>query len=219
MHDASPDAAGPRELIYLTDPMCSWCYGFAPVVGRLREAYADRVPLRVVLGGLFPGTTEPLDEAGKATVREHWQHVADATGRSFDYGFFERDGFVYDTEPACRAAVTARRLSPGFVFDMVRRLHSAFYRENADLTDPEVLSAIAAELGFDRARFAAEFAGEAAREETLADFAFARRIGVASFPTLLAREGDRAVLLTMGYRTYEEIERALEVWLGDATVH
>lgn len=208
-----------RELIYLTDPMCSWCYGFAPVVGRICEDYAGRLPLRVVLGGLFPGTTKPLDESSKATVREHWRHVTEATGRQFDYAFFEREGFVYDTEPACRAAVVARRLAPGSEFAMVRRLHSAFYRENADVTDPEVLSAIAAEQGFDRAAFAADFATEEARAETMGDFTFARRIGIDSFPTLLAREDDQAVLLTMGYRPFEEIDQALQVWLGDATVH
>ena len=26
--------------------------------------------------------------------------------------YFDRDGFVYDTEPACRAVVTMRRLLP-----------------------------------------------------------------------------------------------------------
>ena len=26
-----------RELIYFADPMCSWCYGFAPVISAIER--------------------------------------------------------------------------------------------------------------------------------------------------------------------------------------
>ena len=45
-----------KELIYFVDPMCSWCWGFSPVILSISQAFAGRVPVRVVLGGLFPGT-------------------------------------------------------------------------------------------------------------------------------------------------------------------
>ena len=45
---------GPH-LIYFTDPMCSWCYGFSPVIDEIRRAYGDALPIRVVMGGLCLG--------------------------------------------------------------------------------------------------------------------------------------------------------------------
>ena len=42
------------EFVYVGDPMCSWCWGFAPVLERMQEVYD--VPLRVVVGGLRPGS-------------------------------------------------------------------------------------------------------------------------------------------------------------------
>ena len=41
------------RLLYVMDPMCSWCWGFAPVVETL-AAQANRagIELQVVVGGL-----------------------------------------------------------------------------------------------------------------------------------------------------------------------
>ncbi len=99
------------HLIYFADPMCSWCWGFSPVIDAVRAEFGSSMPIRLVLGGLRPGTTEPLTSTSKREIREHWEHVHEASNQPFDFHFFEREGFIYDTEPASRAAVTARRRS------------------------------------------------------------------------------------------------------------
>ena len=35
------------EFVYVGDPMCSWCWGFAPVLDQLAGHYA--IPIRIVL--------------------------------------------------------------------------------------------------------------------------------------------------------------------------
>ncbi len=47
------------HLIYFSDPMCSWCYGFSPVIDDIRRAFGRALPIRVVMGGLRPGTAVP----------------------------------------------------------------------------------------------------------------------------------------------------------------
>ena len=48
------------HLVYFADPMCSWCWGFAPVINAIRGRYGERLPVRLIVGGLRPGTTEPM---------------------------------------------------------------------------------------------------------------------------------------------------------------
>jgi len=60
---------GPH-LIYFADPMCSWCYGFSPVIDDIRRAYGNALPIRVVMGGLRPGTDKPVTEAAKYTAQQ-----------------------------------------------------------------------------------------------------------------------------------------------------
>ena len=101
------------RLLYIMDPMCSWCWGFAPVAEALVEqAQAAGVELHLVVGGLRTGSGAALDPSTRRYILEHWQAVTDATGQTFTHEGALPDGFVYDTEPACRAIVTARRLAP-----------------------------------------------------------------------------------------------------------
>lgn len=175
-----------EQLIYFANPMCSWCWGFAPVARALQERYGERLPFRLMLGGLAAGTIKALDDKGKQTIRAHWDHVADLTGQPFDYDFFEREAFVYDTEPACRAVVAARRLSAPSAIGFLGHLHRGFYSQNQDVTDETTLSALADEFGIDRDRFEAEFESEDTRLETLADFRSTRDAGVEGYPALIA---------------------------------
>ena len=43
-----------RTLIYVHDPMCSWCYGFENTRRHIVDALDGRMPVRRLLGGLAP---------------------------------------------------------------------------------------------------------------------------------------------------------------------
>ncbi len=203
-----------ERLIYFADPMCSWCWGFAPVIRALQERYGNRLPIRLMLGGLAVGTSKALDAKGRQTIRAHWDHVADLTGQPFDYGFFEREAFVYDSEPACRAVVAARRLSAPSAIGFLGHLHRGFYSQNQDVTDGATLSALADGFGIDRDRFEAEFESEDARLETLADFRSTMDSGVDGYPALIA--GNRRngySYITFGYQPWRKIQGVIDSWL------
>jgi putative protein-disulfide isomerase len=149
------------RLVYFADPMCSWCYGFSPVISALAEQFEDRLPLDLVMGGLRAGNTVPMRQQDKDFIRNAWTRVGAATGQPFATDFFDREGFVYDTEPACRAVVTARRLMPRMALPFMARIQQAFYAENRDMTAADAITEVAEEAGFDRARFAQAFASAA----------------------------------------------------------
>lgn len=208
-----------QNLIFVADPMCSWCWGFAPVMRQLRQDFGDRLGINVLVGGLRPGTVEAMDETMKGYIRHHWEEVHEKTGQPFDFGFFERQGFVYDTEPPCRAVVTVRGLSPDATLDYLEDLHRANYAENRDITDPAVLADIAAGHGIDVDAFAERFSSDQARGATQQDFQAAQSMGVTGFPTIIARqridgEEDQYGFLTLGYRSYEALKPLLEEWVG-----
>jgi putative protein-disulfide isomerase len=204
------------HLVYFADPMCSWCWGFSPVIEAIQELFGTSLPIRLILGGLRPWTTEPMTANDLASVRTHWEHVREASGQPFDFAFFGRDRFVYDTEPSCRAVVVLRRRGMETGLAALRRIHRAFYAENRDVTDSDTLAALAAELGVDAATFRSEFDSEAAVEETRGDFAVAQSAGIQGFPTLIAGNGEdkNYALVTQGFQPGARILPALERWLG-----
>ncbi|MCA3720124.1 MAG: DsbA family protein, partial [Phenylobacterium sp.] len=71
------------HLIYFADPMCSWCYGFSPVMEDIRRAFGRALPVRLVMGGLRPGTETPMTPEARDSLRGHWTHITEATGLPF----------------------------------------------------------------------------------------------------------------------------------------
>ena len=202
------------QLVYVADPMCSWCWGFSPVIDSVRDHFGGKLPVRLLLGGLRPGTTEAMDEATKSMISEHWGHVQERTGQPFDFAFFDRERFVYDTEPPSRAIVAARQNSLDTAFDLIKRIQSAFYAENGDVTDRDILGDLAVESGMDREAFAELFDSEEMKQETLDDFAASRRAGINGFPALIAgSDSEGYEVITIGYRPWEEVEPLITSWL------
>ena len=212
-----------KHLLYVADPMCSWCYGFAPVISEIAARLAGLAPVRVVMGGLRPGETRPNRDQDKDYLRQAWAHVADASGQTFNADFFERENFVYDTELPCRAVVTIRHVSPQEALPFLQRLSTAFYAGNRDITKTDILGDIAQEAGFNRAEFIAAFKSEAAREATRKDFEMCQEAGIRGFPTLLAgtdRQGPDGAergyrLITRGFCALDDLAGALEQWAAE----
>lgn len=203
-----------KHFLYVADPMCSWCWGFSPVIGKVAEAFGDAAPVRVMVGGLRPGTVHPMRGKDKDYIRDHWHHVQDATGQPFDFAFFDQDTFVYDTEPACRAVVTARKIDEARALPFLAHLHCAFYVDNRNTANENELADIAGEFGFERDEFLALLTSPDMREETQGDFWFAQSSGITGFPTLLAVEDKQAILVTAGYLPWDALEAPLAGWVA-----
>lgn len=210
-----PQTQHPRHLVYFADPMCSWCWGFSPVINGLADHFGDRLPVTVIVGGLRPGTAEPMSDAMRADIRHHWEKVQERTGQPFDFSFFDRTGFIYDTEPADRAIVVMRLLNPRIMLAYLQSVQRAFYAENRDVTDEDVLADLAAEHGLDRERFLKALRTEQAKIATRADFETARASGVTGFPTLYAGDTESGyAMVTTGYRPLDGLPDILEDWLA-----
>ena len=201
------------RLIYVMDPMCSWCWGFAPVAQALAgQAAAHGVATQVVVGGLRREAA-PLDAVGRERIKGYWHAVQEASGQPFDFERGLPAGLVYDTEPACRALVAARLLDGAQVLSLAQLIQQAFYTEGCDVTQAPQLVALAERAGFARDGFAECFDSQAAREATQADFDWAQNLGIAGFPTLLAERDGQLALLTNGYQPLPPLAALLDRWL------
>jgi putative protein-disulfide isomerase len=203
-------------LWYIADPMCSWCWGFSPVIERTRLDYAGRLKFELLLGGLRPGTKTPLPAAQREEILGHWQAVHRATGQPFRFEGAMPGGFVYDTEPASRAVVAVSMMDERAVFPFFRSVQSAFYAEQQDVTVPGVLAALAQAAELDEQQFLQVFESDAAKSRTLEHFQEARRRGVSGFPAVMMQGPQGYALLAQGYCPYEALRSRLDAWLAMA---
>jgi len=205
----------PRTLWYFADPMCSWCWGFAPVVSEIMETYGDRLQLALMMGGLRPGTTQPMSAAMRAEILHHWEEVHRRSGQPFKFDGMQ-EGFVYDTEPACRAVVAMLDLDGTAAFPYFKSIQSAFYADGQDVTKADVLARLAAVQGVDADRFTERFESAEIKQRTREHFRRTAEVGIRGFPTVILQDGERFDLLTHGYRPFEELKPIFDAWFAAA---
>jgi putative protein-disulfide isomerase len=190
----------PKTLIYVMDPMCSWCWGFSPVLEELRSQYQERIPFQLMVGGLRPGNTERFDDSRRGHILQHWRTVQERTGQPFNFHFQMGTTFTYDTEPASRAIVVVRQLVPGQEWALLREIQAAFYVENADVTKIQILEGLVVKLGMDGSLFRQAFHDSQTRQAVWEEFDQAREMGVSGFPALLGKQGQAVSTFMYGYQ-------------------
>ena len=60
------------SLLYFVDPMCSWCWGFAPVITELATRLPEGMSIDVIAGGLRVNETQAMTAEIRQTVQGHW---------------------------------------------------------------------------------------------------------------------------------------------------
>ncbi|MBR7799734.1 DsbA family protein [Undibacterium fentianense] len=209
------------KFLYVADPMCSWCYGFSKELVRFLENKPN-AELDIVLGGLRAYNTEVLDADQREMILSHWDRVQQVSGLPFNMTGLDKSGFIYDTEPACRAVVAAKILTedmPTSVnFLAFQAIQHAFYAEAQDITDEHVLAEIVVEalnradrsFTFDVASFLETMTDVSTKEETRMHFQQIQRWGIRGFPVLLLVQEDGLHMLSSGYAKCEEVAKNFE---------
>ena len=192
-----------KELIFVVDPMCSWCWGFHPVIETLRKNHHDQYRFSLVVGGLRSSGQMLWNEKSKAFLKTHWDAVAQRTGQPFSPRLLNRTVFDYNTYPACKAIVTVRELwGEAAAFDYLSKIQYAFYAEGKDITSLAVLTSY---IAGNKKEF--EDFYQSTRAETLMrhDFDKTRAMGANAFPSVVHIDEEGHLICMKGYRTVEEI--------------
>jgi len=202
--------ADKTEIIYVGDPMCSWCWGISPELTKLRDHYREKeVGYRILVGGLRPGGGDPWNEEMKSFLKEHWGHVTEMSGQPFGYKLMEKDEFNYDTEPSCRAVVAARPLVSEREMEFFEEVQRKFYVDSEDPNEDAFYAGICDQFDISNDDFLARFHSEEVKSETVEEFNLNRSWGVKGYPTVMLMHNDQLFLLANGYATFEQMDKRI----------
>ena len=188
-----------KTIYYVADPMCSWCWGFHPVLKKVEEALPQ--PPIYVMGGLARDTDEPMPDAVRAHVQRAWREVATRTGAHFNWDFWDVCKPRRCTYPACRAFYAAQKQRAGTA--MYEAIQRAYYQEARNPSDAEVLVALAGEIGLDADRFARDLSSPEIERQMRDGFDLRRSMNANRFPSLVIRDGASAIFVARGYADSE----------------
>ncbi|MFV1983023.1 MAG: DsbA family protein [Thiohalomonadales bacterium] len=197
-------------LWYFADPMCSWCWGFSPIITQIKKAYSDKLQIALNLGGLRPGTTQAITEKSRNEILHHWHEVKKLSGQEFTFDNAMPDGFIYDTEPASRALVAFGKMDTENTLAFFHDIQHTFYVEQRDVTQQEVLTDLVLKFKIDKSEFINLFESKEIKEQTQQHFSNTRQAGVLGFPTLVFQHEKKHQFLSRGYANYQKIQQQLD---------
>ncbi len=196
------------KLIYIGDPMCSWCYGIAPELEGIQSEYKDLLEFELILGGLRPYNTQTMTDL-KDFLTHHWEEVHQRSQQKFNYKILDDANITYDTEPPCRANMIVREMHPEKSFAFFHASQHAFYEENKNMHLAESYADILSTLEINEEKFNSAFASAEAKERIKEDFNKAQALGVNSFPTVVISHQDKMYIIAQGYATQEKMSERI----------
>ena len=200
-----------RTLIYVHDPMCSWCWGFEPTRRKIFAGLPDDMSVRRLLGGLAPDSDQPMPETMRAGLQQTWQRIAAMIpGTRFNFEFWEKNTPRRSTYPACRAVIAARLQGDEFDPLMTAAIQQAYYLQARNPSDNSTLIELAGEIGLDSERFAADLVADSTRLRLLEEIGQARALGIDSFPSLAVLHDGAVQYIGLDYGNAESMLRQIE---------
>lgn len=190
-----------RTLIYVHDPMCSWCWAFRPTLGVLLNTLPDSLHVKRLLGGLAPDSDAPMSEEMRRYLSQTWKRIQQQVpGTEFNFDYWERCRPRRSTYPACRAVIAARQQDPSSEDRMVLKIQRAYYTEARNPSDIAVLVELSEETGLDTNRFLRDLRSAETDQRLKDEITYARKLGSDSFPSLILELGNSRWPISVNYR-------------------
>ncbi|MCY3769937.1 MAG: DsbA family protein [Gammaproteobacteria bacterium] len=202
-------------LVYVHDPMCSWCWGFRPAWRALRSGLPDEITVVRLLGGLAPDSEVPMSGEMCGYLKSVWEKIEDCIpGTEFNYDFWTRCTPRRSTYPACRGVIAAREQGAEHDEGMTHAIQRAYYLQAENPSDHSTLTKLAGSLGLDSERFAAALGSEETSHTLIGEISRSRQIGIQGFPGLVFAADNRITPIRIDYhhpgRMLQEIRSRLK---------
>ena len=191
-------------IYYVVDPMCSWCWGFAPVWREFVPEIPESATVVDLMGGLAPDNEAPMDSAMRQYVQDAWGAVKARTGAEFNFEFWDKCEPKRSTYSACRAVIAAGEQASGARSLMYDAIQRAYFLEARNPSDAEMLERVAGEIGLDQKQFTEDLASDHVNRILQLELESVAKLGVSGFPTIVVKrespgEPARYDLLTAGF--------------------
>nr|WP_306464680.1 DsbA family protein [Providencia stuartii] len=178
-------------LHYIYDPLCGWCYGASPLI-EIANSHPDIV-LELHGGGMLAGASRlHMDNQFREHIKQSDKRIAAMTGQIFgdDYlKMLDEPNLVLDSAPPLQAILASEKQQKALA--MLKAVQHAHYVSGRHISNPNVLLAIAQEIGLDSEQYQFDYA-EQGGNNLEHHIHYSRQLltqsGSSGFPTLLIKQ-------------------------------
>lgn len=208
------------EIIYYTDPYCTWCWGSEPVLRHLVETFGAQIKFTYIMGGLVEDIADFHDPTNDIStfdqVAPHWLEASSRHGMPVDITVFDRyKDDLRSTYPANIAYKAAELQSQQLAERYLRRLREGAAALGLPIHRRATQVELAVEIGLDGAQFAEDIESGRAEAAFRSDLQEARSHGITGFPTFVIRNQKGEQVTMNGYQSFAEFARVIDTVSGE----
>jgi putative protein-disulfide isomerase len=202
-----------NKLIYISDPLCGWCYGNSKNILEIKRQFASQFDFEILMGGMWlpPNTKSGGDNLSKF-MQEHVPPMEKTTGAKVSEAFYQlanNPNYVFSSLEASAASVLVKKLKPEVAFEFASAVQTRFYQEGAPLDQTATYLPILQKLGIDSDQFKTQWLQDDNLRMTKAEFTRAGTLAN-GFPTLLIEMNGEMGKITAGYFDLEAMSNHLK---------
>jgi putative protein-disulfide isomerase len=208
-----------KELIYITDAYCLWCFGFSKAISEIAKTHADDINIRVLNGGMIPSDL-PLrtmfsrfpDPIGLHKRVEQMADVRFGSSYLDEIKNFNNSRRILNSTYPAMAMLTFKHLGVKAELTLAHAIQHAYYINNKDLQRVETYKSIAHKFGIEFTQFKSQFAHTARLKSGVAtEKKWVSQLGIQGFPALLLRKDEnRFASIANGFLSFDDLKFNLD---------
>lgn len=194
------------KLIYVMDPMCSWCYAFSLELEEFLTKHSN-LEIDYIMGGLAPDSDIPMADEMRKAIASYWVEIEKKTQVTFNHDFWKLNTPYRSSFPACRAVLSSETLEKNSSSNMIKAIQNAYYKEAKNPSLKETLVECAKSISLDENDFIRVFKSVEIEDLLQHHFNITTQLQVRGFPALFyINDLKQAVSLTTGFTTASNLE-------------
>lgn len=195
-------------LYYVLDPMCSWCYGFAPTWKKVLDNLSSDIKVVYVHGGLAPHNNEPMAQDMQNMLQSVWKQIHEQLGTKFNHEFWTKCKPRRSTYLACQACVAARVQDKEY--EMIQAIQELYYQKASNPSDRATLETAARKIGLDMVKFSIDLESQKIIALFEEDLNKRRKLKMNGFPSLVFKYKNNYFPINITYNNPEAILKQVE---------
>lgn len=198
------------EIKYFTDPICSTCWLFQPILRKIMIEYGNYIQINYHMGGLLPSWEEFNNSIIKSPsdAAMHWQEVSDKYKIPINSEIWIENPLNSSFPPSI-AFKAAQLQDDDMAISFLRRIKELVFIEKKNIERWDVIESAALECGLDVALLRKDM-DEKASENFSNDLDLSVKFNVSVFPTLIIIKDKEIKYTIKGFECFENIEKIIK---------
>lgn len=201
-----------KQILYLFDPLCGWCYGFSETMLAFYKEHASDFEFVAVPGGMITGKRIAPYNTMEAYILNTYKRIEEMSGTAFGESYIRKiitSETLMDSEPPSRALLTFRSFHPDRAVEFAHELQKSHFIDGK-LYDEALFKDLAINFQLDPKSFMERYQDLRMKQNVQQEFAWVKESGVQGFPTVVYRSENKYYMLAHGFTSLSQLNTSLE---------